>query len=59
MTADAAPSVLDIVALIGGWIFGWTWLDPAMGIVGAIFVAVWAKDLLVETGQVLLDRSGN
>jgi len=54
--ADAATSVLAIVALIGGWIFGWSWLDPIMGIVGAILVAVWAKGLLVETGKVLLDR---
>jgi cation diffusion facilitator family transporter len=54
--ADAATSVMAIVALIGGWIFGWSWLDPVMGIVGAILVAVWAKGLLVETGKVLLDR---
>lgn len=54
--ADAATSVLAIVALIGGWIFGWSWLDPVMGIVGAILIAVWAKGLLVETGKVLLDR---
>ena len=54
--ADAATSVLAIVALIGGWIYGWSWLDPVMGIVGAILVAVWAKGLIVETGKVLLDR---
>lgn len=54
--ADAATSVLAIVALIGGGIFGWSWLDPVMGIVGAILVAIWAKGLLVETGKVLLDR---
>ena len=54
--ADAATSVLAIVALVGGWIYGWSWLDPVMGIVGAVLVAVWAKGLLVETGRVLLDR---
>lgn len=54
--ADAATSVLAIVALVGGWIYGWAWLDPVMGIVGAVLVAVWAKGLLVETGRVLLDR---
>ncbi|HEX5363316.1 MAG TPA: CDF family Co(II)/Ni(II) efflux transporter DmeF, partial [Gallionella sp.] len=47
--ADAATSVLAIVALIGGWFYGWSWLDPVMGIVGAILVAVWAKGLLIET----------
>ena len=54
--ADAATSVLAIVALAGGWLYGWAWLDPAMGIVGAVLVAVWAKNLIVETGKVLLDR---
>lgn len=54
--ADAATSVLAIIALIGGWLFGWSWLDPAMGVVGAILVAVWAKGLMADTGKVLLDR---
>jgi cation diffusion facilitator family transporter len=54
--ADAATSLLAIVALIGGWRYGWSWLDPAMGIAGAVLVAVWAKNLLAETGKVLLDR---
>lgn len=54
--ADAATSVLAIVALAGGWLYGWSWLDPAMGVVGAVLVAVWAKNLIVETGKVLLDR---
>jgi cation diffusion facilitator family transporter len=54
--ADAATSVLAIVALTGGLFYGWSWLDPVMGIVGAILVAVWAKGLLMETGKVLLDR---
>lgn len=54
--ADAATSVLAIVALAGGWFYGWSWMDPVMGIVGAVLVAVWAKNLIVETGRVLLDR---
>lgn len=54
--ADAATSVLAIIALVGGWIYGWSWLDPVMGIVGAVLVAVWAKGLVKETAKVLLDR---
>jgi cation diffusion facilitator family transporter len=54
--ADAATSVLAIVALAGGLVYGWSWLDPVMGIVGAVLVAVWAKGLLMDTGKVLLDR---
>ena len=53
---DAATSVLAIVALVGGWLMGWSWLDPLMGIVGALLVATWAKGLIAETGKVLLDR---
>lgn len=41
--ADAATSVLAIIALIGGWLYGWSWLDPMMGVVGAVLVAAWAK----------------
>ncbi len=54
--ADAATSVLAIIALVGGWMYGWSWLDPVMGIVGAVLVAVWAKGLIAETGKILLDR---
>lgn len=53
---DAATSVLAIVALLGGWFYGWAWLDPAMGLVGAVLVALWAKNLLLQSGRVLLDR---
>jgi cation diffusion facilitator family transporter len=56
VVADAATSVAAIAALAGGWLFGWSWLDPAIGIVGAIVVAIWAKGLIVETSKVLLDR---
>lgn len=54
--ADAATSLLAVVALVGGWLYGWAWLDPVMGIVGAILVAIWAKNLIRDTGKVLLDR---
>jgi cation diffusion facilitator family transporter len=53
---DAATSVLAIAALAGGWFYGWAWLDPATGIVGAVLVALWAKNLIVQSGRVLLDR---
>jgi len=54
--ADAATSVAAIAALAGGWLLGWAWLDPAIGIVGAVVVALWAKSLIVATSAVLLDR---
>lgn len=53
--ADAATSVLAIAALVGGKFWGASWLDPLMGIVGGLLVAVWAKGLLRDTGRVLLD----
>jgi len=56
VVADAATSVLAIVALFGGMYYGWSWLDPIMGIVGAVLVAVWAKNLVIDTAKVLLDR---
>jgi len=52
---DAATSVLAIVALFGGRLFGTAWLDPVMGLVGAVLVAVWAQGLLRDSGRVLLD----
>jgi cation diffusion facilitator family transporter len=56
VVADAATSVLAIVALLGGWLYGWAWLDPAMGVFGAVVVALWAKRLIGDTSKVLLDR---
>ncbi|WP_421194462.1 CDF family Co(II)/Ni(II) efflux transporter DmeF [Aeromonas enteropelogenes] len=53
--ADAATSVLAILALVGGMLWGADWLDPVMGIVGAGLVGVWAVGLLRQTGRVLLD----
>ena len=56
VVADAATSVLAILALVGGWLYGWAWLDPAIGILGAVVVALWAKRLIADTSKVLLDR---
>jgi cation diffusion facilitator family transporter len=53
--ADAATSVLAILALIGGKFWGASWLDPLMGMIGAGVVAVWAFGLLRDSGRVLLD----
>ncbi len=59
VVADAATSMLAIVALFGGMFWGANWLDPLMGIVGAGLVAVWAYGLLRDTGRVLLDAEMN
>lgn len=56
MAAEAATSVLAIAALAGGWLLGWSWLDPVMGIVGAVVLAVCAKGLITDTSKLLLDR---
>ena len=56
VVADAATSVAAIAALAGGWWLGWDWLDPAMGIAGAVIVALWARTLIRDTAVVLLDR---
>ena len=54
--ADALTSVLAIVALLGGQFFGWDFLDPVMGVVGAAVITTWAWGLLRQTSRVLLDR---
>lgn len=53
--ADAATSVLAIVALLAGSMLGWWWCDPLMGLVGGILIARWAAGLLADTAAVLLD----
>ncbi|WP_313243296.1 CDF family Co(II)/Ni(II) efflux transporter DmeF [Stenotrophomonas sp.] len=53
--ADAATSVLAVVALFGGKLWGASWLDPVMGIAGALLVTAWAIGLLRDSGKVLLD----
>lgn len=55
--ADALTSVLAIAALLAGRYLGWVWLDPAMGIVGAIVIARWAWTLMGATAGVLLDQT--
>ena len=57
--ADALTSVLAIIALFTGKAFGWIWMDPIMGIVGALIISRWSYGLLVDTGKVLLDRDVN
>jgi cation diffusion facilitator family transporter len=55
--ADALTSVLAIAALLAGRYLGWVWLDPVMGIVGAIVIARWAWSLMKVTAGVLLDQT--
>lgn len=55
--ADALTSLLAIAALICGKFLGWNWLDPLMGIVGAVVISYWAYGLLRQTGNILLDGS--
>jgi cation diffusion facilitator family transporter len=54
--ADALTSLLAILALSTGKAFGWVWMDPCMGIVGAVIITRWAYRLLIDTGRILLDR---
>jgi cation diffusion facilitator family transporter len=54
--ADALTSVLAIIALLAAKYFGYIWMDPVMGIVGAVLVARWSYGLLGSTSGVLLDR---
>ncbi|MDX3928816.1 MAG: CDF family Co(II)/Ni(II) efflux transporter DmeF [Shinella sp.] len=53
--ADALTSVLAIVALLLGRSNGWVFLDPLMGIVGALVIARWSWGLIRTSGTVLLD----
>lgn len=55
--ADALTSVLAISALVAGKFFGWNWLDPIIGIVGAAVITKWPHGLLKETSTILLDGS--
>ena len=53
--ADALTSVLAIVALLAGRFYGWSWLDPVMGVVGALVIAQWSWGLIRTAGATLLD----
>lgn len=55
--ADAMTSVLAIIALLAGRYLGWVWLDPMMGIVGAIVISRWSWTLLRDTSAMLLDTA--
>ncbi|MEX1107424.1 MAG: CDF family Co(II)/Ni(II) efflux transporter DmeF [Dongiaceae bacterium] len=53
--ADALTSLLAIVALLAGRFYGWNWMDPVMGIVGAAIILRWSIGLIRASGAVLLD----
>jgi cation diffusion facilitator family transporter len=55
--ADAATSILAILALVAAMLLQWVWADPAVGIVGSLVIASWAYGLIRESGAVLLDVS--
>jgi len=56
--ADALTSLAAIFALLCGRMFGWTWMDPLMGIVGSLVIGRWAYGLMRETSALLLDVEG-
>lgn len=53
--ADALTSVLAIAALLAGSLYGWLWLDPVIGVFGALLIARWATSLIRDAGVVLVD----
>ncbi|MGA0532332.1 CDF family Co(II)/Ni(II) efflux transporter DmeF [Hansschlegelia sp. KR7-227] len=53
--ADALTSVLAIAALVAGWTLGWSWIDPAVGVLGAVMIASWAVTLARDTARTLID----
>jgi cation diffusion facilitator family transporter len=55
--ADAAVSVLVIIGLTLGRFLGWAWMDPVVGLVGAVVIAAWACTLIRDTGAILLDMN--
>jgi cation diffusion facilitator family transporter len=57
--ADALTSVLAIIALVFGSLYGWLWLDPAIGLVGMVVIGRWSLDLMRRSGAVLLDYGPN
>ena len=56
VVADAAVSVLVIIGLVLARAFGWLWMDPLAGIIGAMVIASWSYGLIRDTGAILLDR---
>ncbi|KAA0979550.1 CDF family Co(II)/Ni(II) efflux transporter DmeF [Pseudomonas sp. ANT_J28] len=57
--ADAAVSVMAIVGLLLAQLFGWLWMDPLAGIVGALVIANWSYGLIRQTGVILVDASAD
>ena len=57
VVADAAVSVLVIVGLLLAWAFGWLWMDPVAGLIGAVVIASWAFTLIRDTSAILLDMN--
>jgi cation diffusion facilitator family transporter len=55
--ADATVSVLVLVGLSLAWLFGWPWMDPLVGIVGAFVIASWSVALIRDTSAILLDMN--
>lgn len=55
--ADAAVSVLAIVGLLLARAFGWLWMDPLAGVIGALVIANWSWSLMRDTGRILLDMN--
>ena len=53
--ADALTSVLAILALLAARYYGWVWMDPAAGIIGAVVIASWSISLIRSSGTTLLD----
>ena len=57
VVADAAVSVLVITGLFLARVFGWLWMDPVAGLVGALVIASWSYGLIRDTGAILLDMT--
>ena len=57
VVADAAVSVLVIAGLLLARLFGWVWMDPVAGLVGACVIASWSYGLIRDTGAILMDMN--
>jgi cation diffusion facilitator family transporter len=57
--ADAAVSVLAIIGLLMAGAFGWFWMDPLAGVIGALVIANWSYGLMRDTGAILLDMNSD
>ncbi|MBE7213451.1 MAG: CDF family Co(II)/Ni(II) efflux transporter DmeF, partial [Gluconacetobacter diazotrophicus] len=57
VAADAAVSMLVILGLVLAGLFGWSWMDPLAGIIGAGVIAGWSYGLIRDTGAILLDMT--